>query len=353
MADFDVVSRNGNTINVPDFSHLNIDGLEIIGDQTTDWNEPIQKNFLALDKKVMATEQGIAQEVSDRKDAVNALSTELANEATARNNDVFMLQTAISSETTARTSAISNLQTSTQNYADGVATSALNNAKAYTDSAIVSVVNGASAALDTLKEIEDKFTTDEAGVIALTTTVNAKADKTYVDGSDATTLNDAKSYADGKASVTLTAANTYADSKSATALSDAKSYADTKIQSVVGAAPAALDTLKEIADQLASDESAVSALTTTVSGKQSKITATGLLKGDGNGGVTAGTAGTDYVIPSGSISGNAGTATKLATPRTIALSGDVSGSVSFDGSANATITVTISTTAANISALVS
>jgi len=39
------------------------------------------------------------------------------------------------------------------------------------------------------------------------------------------------------------------------------------IQAVVGAAPAALDTLAEIAAQLASDESAVAALTTVVSGK--------------------------------------------------------------------------------------
>ena len=39
------------------------------------------------------------------------------------------------------------------------------------------------------------------------------------------------------------------------------------ISSVVGAAPAALDTLKEIADQLASDEDAVSALTATVANK--------------------------------------------------------------------------------------
>lgn len=38
-----------------------------------------------------------------------------------------------------------------------------------------------------------------------------------------------------------------------------------------------------------------------------------------------------------SISGNAGTATKLATPRTISLTGDVTGSVSFDGSGNAAI----------------
>ena len=39
--------------------------------------------------------------------------------------------------------------------------------------------------------------------------------------------------------------------------------------------------------------------------------------------------------------GNAGTATKLSTARTIALGGDLSGSASFDGSANVTITATV------------
>jgi hypothetical protein len=43
----------------------------------------------------------------------------------------------------------------------------------------------------------------------------------------------------------------------------------------------------------------------------------------------------------GELTGNASTATKLATARTISLSGDVSGSVSFDGSGNADITATI------------
>ena len=41
------------------------------------------------------------------------------------------------------------------------------------------------------------------------------------------------------------------------------------------------------------------------------------------------------------ISGNAGTATKLKTARTISLTGDVSGSVSFDGSKNVSVTTTI------------
>ena len=42
-----------------------------------------------------------------------------------------------------------------------------------------------------------------------------------------------------------------------------------------------------------------------------------------------------------SVTGNAGTATKLATARTISLSTDATGSVSFDGSANATLAVTL------------
>ena len=43
----------------------------------------------------------------------------------------------------------------------------------------------------------------------------------------------------------------------------------------------------------------------------------------------------------GDISGNAGSADQLSTARTISLSGDVAGSVSFDGSANVDITSTI------------
>lgn len=44
----------------------------------------------------------------------------------------------------------------------------------------------------------------------------------------------------------------------------------------------------------------------------------------------------------GNITGNAATATKLQTSRTISLVGDATGSASFDGSANATITTTLS-----------
>jgi hypothetical protein len=43
----------------------------------------------------------------------------------------------------------------------------------------------------------------------------------------------------------------------------------------------------------------------------------------------------------GALNGNAATATKLSTARTVALSGDVTGSATFDGSANATITTVV------------
>ena len=45
-----------------------------------------------------------------------------------------------------------------------------------------------------------------------------------------------------------------------------------------------------------------------------------------------------------STTGNARTATKLQNARTITLSGDVSGSVSFDGSVNKTVTTTLNNT---------
>jgi len=49
-----------------------------------------------------------------------------------------------------------------------------------------------------------------------------------------------------------------------------------------------------------------------------------------------------------SLSGNASTATKLATARTISLSGNVTGSVSFDGSSDVSITTTVASLPADV-----
>lgn len=93
-------------------------------------------------------------------------------------------------------------------------------------------------------------------------------------------------------------------------------------------------------------------------------TVTGVLKGNGTA-ISAATAGTDYLTPTGSAagltsfptlnqntSGNAATATALATGRTIALTGDVTyTSPSFDGTGNVTAAATIATGAVDIAML--
>lgn len=79
------------------------------------------------------------------------------------------------------------------------------------------------------------------------------------------------------------------------------------------------------------DASNITSGTLTVArGGTGAATLTGLVKGNGTSAMTAAVPGTDYVIPSGSITGNAATATTLQTARTI-------NGVSFNGSANITI----------------
>lgn len=62
----------------------------------------------------------------------------------------------------------------------------------------------------------------------------------------------------------------------------------------------------------------------------------------------------DHVHPAQTdVSGNAGTATKLAVPRQILLSGDASGSAMFDGSGPANISVSIPEATSSASGLMS
>lgn len=73
-------------------------------------------------------------------------------------------------------------------------------------------------------------------------------------------------------------------------------------------------------------------------------TASKVVARDASGNFSAGTITASLAgnaTTSSSTTGNAATATKLATARTIGLSGDVSGSVSFDGSLDATITAVV------------
>lgn len=83
---------------------------------------------------------------------------------------------------------------------------------------------------------------------------------------------------------------------------------------------------------------------TTVSVNSSSTnTASTIVSRDTSGNFSAGTITANLIgNVTGTITGNAGTATKLATARTIQSTGDVSWSVSFDGSATASSTATLS-----------
>lgn len=103
-----------------------------------------------------------------------------------------------------------------------------------------------------------------------------------------------------------------------------KTETDSRIQAVIGAAPAALDTLTELAAALGNDANFA---TTTTNALATKATITYV----------------DAQIAS-VTAGNVSTATsagKLTTARSIAMTGDVAWSVSFDGSANVTAAGTL------------
>ena len=159
--------------------------------------------------------------------------------------------------------------------------------KTYTDGAVASEAafrtNAVNAAVTTAQSYTDAKIADS--IVALTGSVStAAADaSTYTDAAvaaeavlrvsgDADTLAAGKVYADG---VVSSEASLRVSGDAAT-LASAKAYADSTIQAVIGAAPAALDTLQEIAAQLASDESAVTALASTVAGKASASSVTAL-----------------------------------------------------------------------------
>ena len=69
---------------------------------------------------------------------------------------------------------------------------------------------------------------------------------------------------------TASAASTYLTQASATANYATHGYVTTAISDVIGAAPAALDTLKELADALGSDANYAATITTSLGGKMSK-----------------------------------------------------------------------------------
>jgi hypothetical protein len=120
-------------------------------------------------------------------------------------------------------------------------------------------------------------------------------------------------------------------SAATTSAAGSMSAADkTKLDGIASGATASSGTVTSVSVVSANGLAGTVATPTTTPAITLSTSISGLLKGNGTA-ISAAVAGTDYVIPSGSITGNAGTATTLQTARLI-------NGVSFNGSANITIT---------------
>jgi len=136
------------------------------------------------------------------------------------------------------------------------------------------------------------------------------ATTSYVDTAESDAVSTANAYTDTRETAITSAYQAYANQAEADAVITANAYTDQEVAALVSAAPGTLDTLNELAAALGDDPNFATTVTDSIA---TKLDATA----------------------------NAVSASKLQTARTISLSGDVSGSVSFDGTSNVSITAVV------------
>ena len=289
--------------------------MAIIDDRTTNLNFPLPNigNKLVDDVARLRTAfSDVDTAVALKADAIATYSKAQVDAAIAGATPSF--STLTGKPTTVAGFGITDVMTSTatQTALDLKANQATTYTKTETDTRIQDVVGVAPLALDTLAEIATQLASDESAAAALVTTVATKVDKVAGKGlstEDFTTAektklaavtgtntgdqvipttlpaSDVSGWAKAATKPTYTATEvglanvnnttdllkpistatqTALDLKANQATTYTKTETDTRIQAVVGVAPLALDTLAEIATQLASDESAAGALTTAV-----------------------------------------------------------------------------------------
>ena len=245
---------------------------------------------------------------------------------------------------------------------EGSANTALTSAKSYTDQKVSGLINGAPETADTLKELADLISENEDAVDLLNAAIGSKAEKT-----DLTAHT-------GNADIHVTATqktnwtSAYTHSTSAHAPSNAERNVIVGIQK--NGSDLTPDSSRKVnvtvptkVSELTND----SGYKTTDSNTTYTLAANGVSQTNGNAAIrlTAGGSGSgtqDLKIKGAGIatvttdasgilvvtvntptnvSGNAGTATKLQTERTIAISGGATGTATaFDGSKNISIPVT-------------
>ena len=135
----------------------------------------------------------------------------------------------------------------------------------YVDSAINGLVDGATATLNTLKELADALGSDPNFASNLTNTLAGKADLTYVQTIDT-------NKADIASLSTVATSGDYNDLlntptiPSVTGLAS-ETYVNNKVADLVNSAPTTLDTLKELADALNNDQNFATTVSNSLANK--------------------------------------------------------------------------------------
>lgn len=171
--------------------------------------------------------------------ASSALGQEVSRAIAAESQ----LRTDISSEVTARELAISNVQID------------INNEASFRQAADEDLSSRIDSEVEA-REIADEELSDKIDLEIATRQSETLATRSLISDEEASRIA-------GDAS-TLASSKQYADQQDSIKLAEAKAYSDQKIAELINGAPAILDTLKEISDQLMYDESAVAALVATV-----------------------------------------------------------------------------------------
>ena len=110
-----------------------------------------------------------------------------------------------------------------------------------------------------------------------------------------------------------------------------KSYVDLKVAELVNSAPAALDTINELASAIGNDPNFAVSIASVVGNKLDKTAASAVAEANK----------LLYLDSDRNLNANAATATKIKIPITLTLTGDVTGSASIDGSQDVSLETSI------------
>ena len=207
----------------------------------------------------MVTATTAAQTAADN--AQSTANTAVTNAATAQSGaDASLKKASNLSDLVDVAAARTNLDVNSKSEVSTAIATAKSEAQTYTDTAITNLVNGADAALDTLKELGNALKSDETAAATLTTLVNGIDTRlTTAEGAITTAQADivtAQSGADASlkkssnlsdltdAGAARTNLNVYSKTEVGTAISDAVSSASSSLSSDLSAVSSRVSTLE-------------------------------------------------------------------------------------------------------------